>query len=244
MYWLNKIVWFCLNPVTLTVVIAALGAALIAKRRIRLGAALVALALAALFFASTVSCVALVGLPLERPYLAAQRVEALPHADAIVVLGGGLGKCHSLAYPDLFDAGDRVWHAARLWKAGLAPIILLSGNNDRETSVPFLLDLGVPRSAIVVDNESRNTYENSRFTERLLGNDHKVLLVTSAWHMTRALGNFSRTSLVAYPAPCDFSAHNARLGVSHPWDWFVPSADCLARTNYYLKEYLGRLARK
>ena len=126
--------------------------------------------------------------------------------------------------------------------------MFVTGTNELAATVPLLLDLGVAREAIVVDNESRNTYENSRFTERLLKQrgieKPTVLLVTSAWHMTRALGNFAKTSLKAVPAACDFCAFNAYYGDKRACDWFLPSADALVRTNFLLKEWLGRFARK
>ena len=140
-----------------------------------------------------------------------------------------------------------MWHGARLYRAGKAPLIVVSGTNDLHSTVPLLLDLGVPREAIVVDDSSRNTYENSRFTERLLqsrggGSRQRVLLVTSAWHMTRSLGNFSKTSLEAIPAPADFKAHNMYYGRQHWWTWLAPSADNFAQVSAYVKEWLGRLA--
>ena len=244
MYALNKIVWFFLNPVVIPIVGAAVGAVLLWKGRFRrLGGGLLVLSLALLWFESTAMCVCLVGLPLERPYLAYEKVESLPQADAIVVLGGGMTKNDELAYPDMFDAADRVWHAARLWKAGKAPRIVLSGRSELAASVPLLQDFGVPRDAILVDNESRNTYENSRFTEKIVPGKN-VLLVTSAWHMPRACGNFAKTSLVVVPAPCDFCVHNAYYGVRHFWEWIAPGADNMARTFYLAKEWLGKLARK
>ena len=259
MYLLNKIVWIFLNPMTLTILGAAVGASMLAwcggKRMRRLGGVLAAISLAALWFISSRGGVLLLGVPLERPYLAAQDVALLPAADAIVVLGGGIGKTNGMTYPDMFEGADRVWHAARAWKAGKAPVVVVSGANDLAAAVPLLLDLGVPREAIAVDNESRNTYENSRFTEKLLIDRAKsdgkqsarppsVLLVTSAWHMPRSLGNFSKTSLSVVPAPCDFSASNVWLSGGHWWDWIVPSADATARSCYLFKEWLGRLARR
>jgi len=245
MYILNKIVWFFINP---AIVPLALGAVAIIWRKRWLGW----IALAMFWFASTVTCMCMLGVPLEKPYFAAQTPESLPEADAIVLLGGGIGKVDGLEYPDMYEAADRVWHAARLWKAKKAPIVVVTGANDLAAAVPLLVDLGVSRDAIVVDNESRNTYENSRFTERLLAeraksggpSAKKVLLVTSAWHMTRALGNFSRTSLEAVPAAADFIAHNAWLGTKGLWNWIVPSADTFVRTTYFYKEWIGRLARK
>ena len=202
-------------------------------------------------FASSPACALLLGLPLERPYLASQSVESLPAADAVVVLGGGMSKVDGMEYPDMNDAADRVWHAARVWKAGKAPLVVVSGLNDLSAAVPLLLDLGVPREAIAVDDKSRNTYENSRFVEALIGErmagkagEPSVLLVTSAWHMTRALGNFSKTSLVAVPAPCDFPVSNLWESNFHWWDWIAPTADNVKCTNYLFKEWLGRLARR
>ena len=253
MYVLNKVVWFFINPLTLPLVAAFAGGVLLARKagRRRLGACLLFASLAFLWFASTLTCLKLVGCPLERPYLATQAAGSLPSADAIVLLGGGMGKFPDMAYPEMFDGADRVWHAARLWKAGKAPVVVASGTGELEATVPLLLDLGVPRGAIVVDNESRNTYENSRFTERLLldraggaatGAPPSVLLVTSAWHMPRSLGNFSKTSLRVVPAAADFGATNSRA--RHWWDWIAPSPDTLMRSYVCFKEWLGRLAKK
>lgn len=246
MYVINKIVWFFLNPLVVPLVVAIVGAA-IAGRRTRAGRILVIASLAILWFESTSTCVCLLGLPLERPYLQTQSVDALPQVDAIVLLGGGIGKNDEMVYPDMYEGADRVWHAARLWKAGKAPVVVVSGSNDLAAAVPLLVDLGVPREAVVVDNKSRNTYENSRFTEKLLvggGTAPKVLLVTSAWHMPRACGNFAKTSLCVVPAACDFSTHNVFYGIRHWWDWIAPSADSMVRSNYLFKEWLGRLARR
>ena len=271
MYYLNKIVWFFLNPVVVPLVGIVIGAVLLGRgmKWIRtVGAWFVGLSVALLWFESTLTCVCLLGLPLERPYLATQAAESLPKADAIVLLGGGIGKTEAMTYPDMFEGADRIWHAARLFKAEKAPTIIVSGTNDLAATVPLLLDFGVPREAIVVDNTSRNTYENSRFTEKLLlssgvgttnvsvhcspspstfassDSSPSVLLVTSAWHMPRACGNFSKTSLRVIPAACDFSANNAYHGARHFWDWIAPSADMMARSFYLSKEWLGRLAKK
>ena len=250
MYVLNKVVWFFLNPVVVPLVGALVGAFLI-KRRGTLGRVLLFASLALLWFESTLPCVCLLGLPLERPYLATQSADSLPNADAIVLLGGGIVKNAAMMYPDMADGADRIWHASRLWKSGKAPLVVVSGANDLLSTVPLLLDFGVPREAIVVDNDSRNTYENSRFTEKLLcsvkgasASPTRVLLVTSAWHMPRACGNFAKTSLDVVPAACDFCAHNAFHGVRYFWDWIAPSADSMMRTNCFFKEWLGKFARR
>ena len=251
MYVLNKIVGFFINPVTMALLAGIAGFLLsrLGRGRFRqAGPWLVAAALGLVWLASTNAAVCLLGLPLERPYLASQTPGSLPAADAIVLLGGGISKSEALAYPDMADGCDRVWHAARLYRAGKAPLVVVSGRNDLAAAVPLLLDLGVPREAILVDNDSRNTYENSRFTERLLKESGiespSALLVTSAWHMPRALGNFSRTSLRVVPAAADFKATSVRSGCSGLLDWIVPYPEALFITSQLEKEWIGRFARK
>ena len=140
MYLLNKVVWFFVNPVVLPLMGIIFGAIFLARKpvgyRRRAGGLILGLSVAVLWFESTLTCVCLLGLPLERPYLATQAVESLPLADAIVVLGGGIGKCEKMAYPDMFEGADRLWHAARLWKAGKAPRVVVSGSNDLQAAVP------------------------------------------------------------------------------------------------------------
>lgn len=250
-YILNKVVWGLLNPISLMLIVALVAWILSCRHR-RLGVVLLVLNMAALWFFSTGLGACALGLPLERPYIGMQAAEATEESGAIVVLGGGIGKSEELVYPDMADAADRIWHAARLYRAAKAPIVIVSGTNDLVATVPLLLDLGVPKKAIVVDNESRNTYENSRFTARLLkggeeGTAHagaQALLVTSAWHMTRALGNFGQSGIMVVPAPCDFKAHSILYGSDAWWKWLVPSAENLYQSAVFAKEWIGRLARR
>lgn len=246
MFILNKVVWFLVNPVMVSVIGFILAAVLMfrrAERAKKLGRAFFFAAFIVLYLSSIPLTAYLLGMPLESPYLELVRVESLPEADVIVALGGGMAKADSCAYPDMLPAADRIWHAARLYHAGKAPHVVLSGSRERESSLPLLLDLGVPVEAIVIDNESRNTYENSRFTERLIGPGRKVLLVTSAWHMTRALGNFAKTSLEVVPAPADFTVMTL---FSDGFDlrWLAPSPGNAELVSYLMKEWVGRLARR
>jgi len=81
--------------------------------------------------------------------------------------------------PELFDSSDRVWHAARLFHRGLAPRIIVSGGSflvatgqapPTQTEAlamrQFLVALGVPESAIVMEGKSLNTIENMQETPR------------------------------------------------------------------------------
>ena len=103
------------------------------------------------------------------------------------------------------------------------------------------MDLGVPREAIRAEAESRNTEENAKFVAELLKDrDHpKVLLVTSAWHMRRALLMYRRyaPNLEIEPAPCDYEstinrAQSTGIGI-------FPDVNAFAATSAMWKEVLG-----
>ncbi|WP_022834728.1 YdcF family protein [Salisaeta longa] len=174
-----------------------------------------------------------------------QPIAATPSADAIVVLGGGIAAAHPpRLYPDLNSAADRVLHAARLYKAGHAPCIIASGGAvpwHQQSEAPameiVLQQLGVPPRDVILEAESRSTYENAQHTAQLArrtGRD-TLLLVTSALHMRRALATFRSTGLVVHPAPTDYEAVERSDTVLA----FLPDAAALAGTTAALKEYAG-----
>ncbi|GIX30234.1 MAG: hypothetical protein KatS3mg124_0706 [Porticoccaceae bacterium] len=170
----------------------------------------------------------------------------LPRAQAIVVLGGGVSGTGLAAQPvDLGDAADRVWYAARLYRAGRAPLVVLSGGAapgrlpEAVAMAALIRDLGVPDQALLLEEESRNTRGNARNTARLLAplGIRRVLLVTSAWHMERALAHFRAAGLDPIPAPTDHQADLARF----PYPW-LPDVRALELSSRAFKELLGRLA--
>ena len=171
----------------------------------------------------------------------------VPQTQAMVVLGGGVsppsGKATDI---NLGAAADRVWYAARLFHAGKAPLLLLSGGSDPQrhafsearAMAIFLQDLGVPEQALVLEEASRNTLENAAFTAKLLNERgiRHVLLVTSALHMPRALALFSAQGLQVEPAPTDFEADNPPPGAL-AW---LPDAEALDGSGRAMKEWVGK----
>ena len=120
-------------------------------------------------------------------------------------------------------------------------MIVPSGVGCDCTEVPFLVDLGVPRGAIRAEAESRNTEENAKFVAELLKDrDHpKVLLVTSSWHMRRALLMYRRyaPNLEIVPAACDYEctinrAQSSGIGI-------FPDVNAFAASSAMWKEVLG-----
>ena len=186
------------------------------------------------------------GLGLEREWPVVMAKDA-PKADAIVLLGGGMGaNTNVYPYAEMWNGADRVWHAARLYKAGKAPIVIPTGRGEQTSTVPLLRDLGVPEGAIVVEGEARNTEENARFVEKILGTKNtkgtkmKVLLVTSAWHMRRSVLMYRKyaPSLEIIPAAADYEA---TVNTSHPFCFkdIWPDTNALFANSYIFKEYLG-----
>lgn len=168
MYYLNKIVGTIVNPIVVTLLLAIIGMVLSARGRKRLALGFAGGGVLWLWLWSTPMMCCWVGLGLERewPVLLA---EDAPKADAIVILGGGMAaNTNVYKYAEMCGGADRVWHAARLWKAGKAPIVIASGTGERVTAVPFLKDLGVAEAAIVVEDKARNTEENAKFVESVL----------------------------------------------------------------------------
>lgn len=245
-YVLNKAVGLFLNPLFIGLALMAAGLVFSGFRRRRTGITLGVVAIAWLWVWSSGYWYAAVGVPLEREW-SAVRAEDAPKADAIVLLGGGMNAAPAAyPYPDMSDAADRVWHAARLYRAGKAPIVITSGENDRASTVPLLKDLGVPDEAIVVEGKSRNTEENAIFTrEKLTGRPGvpavpKVLLVTSAEHMRRAKLMFEKYAqgLEVIPAAADYTA-TVRTGRGFDFRDPFPDADVLRRTSDVFREWIG-----
>ena len=243
MYVLNKIVGGCLNPLVLGLLaMAACGASAFFKLR-RLCVALAVASIAWLWLWSTPMMYRWIGGSLEDVWPVV-RAEDAPKADAIVLLGGGMGSNTNVyPYAEMCGSADRVWHAARLYRAGKAPIVIPTGSGERESALPLLADFGVPESAILVEDKARNTEENAKFVERLLAAKNakkKVLLVTSAWHMRRSVLMYKKyaPSLEIVPAPTDYEA---TVFTGHPFCLkdMLPDATMFFANSYVFKECLG-----
>jgi uncharacterized SAM-binding protein YcdF (DUF218 family) len=102
----------------------------------------------------------------------------------------------------------------------------------------LLLDFGVPARAMLLEGKSRDTRENASNAARMFAarGIHRVLLVTSALHMRRALALVRRAGLDAVPAATDFEARHQPWGMQ-----WLPSAGALQRSGHAIKETIGWL---
>ena len=230
MYYINKIVGFVVSPIggaiaggVIAVVCARLG-------RKRMAKWLGGLTVAWLWLWMTPIMTWVVGVPLEREFLVDGRVpavESFPEADAIILLGGGMGAdTNHNSYAEMSTSADRVWQAARLFKAGKAAKIIVSGDYARDSTLPLLKEFGVGEEAVSfldartteeeakgirelfsrVEGEDGSRVEHVERADRVEGGEGKVLLVTSAWHMKRARLMFEKYAprIGVVCAPADF----------------------------------------
>jgi uncharacterized SAM-binding protein YcdF (DUF218 family) len=146
------------------------------------------------------------------------RVPAVaPHFNgrvALLMLGSGTeyddGPPHHLVPKR--DALRRIEATAALYAnctaRGAACTVIVSGGNpqrhiqsEADNYRPYLVARGVPPRALVLENRSLTTYENAKYTRAILGNGHyeSVILVTSAYHLPRALLDFRRFGVTVIP---------------------------------------------
>ncbi len=149
---------------------------------------------------------------LEEPYRDDPFVEA--PFDAVVVLGGGASMAPHPGY-ELGPSGDRILLGARLYFAGLTPTLVTTGNSTPGlTELPLdstaattrmWRDLGIPADAIVPVEGAVITSHEAKGVAALVRARgwRRVGLVTSAWHMRRALGLFRREGVDVVPLAAD-----------------------------------------
>jgi uncharacterized SAM-binding protein YcdF (DUF218 family) len=251
---LSKLIPLLIYPIGLAALLIVL--ALFLQTRIRLQRVALLLALGVLFVGGNRWLAMGLAHALESHY---RLPNPPPPADAIVVLGGGTESAEPpRSLPEVNSAGDRLIYAAWLYRQGAAPAILVSGGLvdwSNATTTPAddmatLLDLmSVPAEAIWRQPNSRNTYEDALYSAELLRQKgaRRILLVTSAWHMPRAVRLFEAQDLDVIPAPADFMISDNEWNTRWSLDTrafilaLLPSVDNLALTTKMLKEYFGML---
>ena len=145
------------------------------------------------------------------------------------------------------EGADRLTEGLILYKRGSIKKIILSGGSgslvdDTRESVlakAFLVNnCGVPDSAILIDTASRNTYENAVESKKIMeaGNLKTAAMITSAWHMRRALGCFEKVGLNVAIHPTD------HLYIESPqfsYDSFIPSTYNIIKWETLMHEIAG-----
>lgn len=220
------------------VILAILGLGLANLTRLRrTGTALCAVALVSLWLLAT----PLIADVLER---AAERDPALdlnvvPHADAIVILAGGVRAAateYGSPAPSLTTL-QRLTYGAYVARVTRLPV-LVSGSTEETAAMRDSLqrDFGVPVQW--VENRSRDTHENALLSAVILkkAGASTIVLVTSGTHMPRASAEFRAAGFTVIPAPTGIWTHGRP-----EWRRWVPQPEALWRSQSALYEGLGNL---
>jgi len=211
----SKVLWILADPGNFVLVLLALGMLLLWMPWRRAGRRLVTLV--------TLILIAIAVLPLGQ--IAIQSLEnripppkELPeNVDGIIVLGGMIDQFVSAArgQPSMGPAVERVTEFANLARRYPDAKLVFTGGsgNILDQSVkeaaqvkPFLEILGLDPARVLFEDQSRNTYENALLSKELArpGSDESWILITSAFHMPRALGCFRETGWNVIPYPVDY----------------------------------------
>ncbi|TGP26629.1 MULTISPECIES: YdcF family protein [unclassified Mesorhizobium] len=247
-YYLSKILWFFVQPLNLAIflLLAGLLAALFGRRRLAATGSVVAFLILALSAWTSVGAMMLT--PLEERF----QKPALPEKiDGIVVLGGGFEGAINLVRGgyELNSGGDRMVETAILARRFPQAKVVVSGGNgelfldgegDADTAPRLLTALGVSADRLILENKSRNTYENAVFSRRLVEPKpgETWLLVTSAFHMPRAKALFDKAGFPTIPWPVDYRT-SGKEGIGLFRD---NPADSLQATTTAIREWTGLFA--
>lgn len=211
---ITSFIKFLLHPfTTLGLLLAALGAVVFLKKERPLK--WLAVATAGWFvIISTPLVPTLIMRSLEQQYQPV-RVRDLPvtvSAYNIIVLGGGHGFDENLPANSLLSsqALGRLSEGIRLHRLLPHSKLVLSGFSasggvtQAEMLRNVALLLGVPRQDIILQKKPANTYEEARAYASTFGSTHPLIVVTSAYHMPRAMYTFSKAGINAIASPANY----------------------------------------
>jgi uncharacterized SAM-binding protein YcdF (DUF218 family) len=246
-YYVSKIAWFFATPSNLLISLVLLGLVLALFRRLRgfgIGVSLVfTLATIALGLLPIASYILL---PLEERF-PTFRDDGRP-VDGIVLLGGSVEASDSVSRGMIIanESAERVLETIQLAHRYPNARILISGGGgtvfgDGAAEAPVIANyfksIGIEPARILVEDRSRTTAENATFSRELAKprDGERWLLVTSAWHMPRAVGVFQKADFTVAPYPVDFRT----AGGSRTHRPFAFVSEGLRRLDIGTKEWAG-----
>lgn len=247
---LSKLIYFCITPSNFFILVGLLGAALLFSARWRrTGRVLGTLGALGLFAGGLAPLSAVIALPLEDRF-PAHAADDAPVA-GIIVLGGAIDTNTSARRKVLAlnDAGERHIAMADLARRYPQARLVFSGGGLTQDGGPnseagivgrFADVLALPRTRLILEDRSRNTHENAAFTAEMVKPKpgERWLLVTSAWHMPRAMGCFRQAGFDVTAYPVDY--RTAGWSDARRFNGFA--SEGLLLFDLVAKEWLGLVA--
>ncbi|WP_230533805.1 YdcF family protein [Microvirga roseola] len=246
-YYASKIAWFFTTPSNLLISLILLGLVLALFKRLRkLGIALSLVVTLATIALGLLPIASYVLLPLEQRFPPYQD-DGRP-VTGIVLLGGSVEAADSVARSRIVanESAERVletiqlahrYPQARILISGGGGTVLGDGTAEAPVIADYLKSIAVDPARILVEERSRTTFENAVYAREMAApkEGERWLLVTSAWHMPRAVGVFRKAGFPVVPYPVDY-----RTGASFAdQGLFAFVSEGLRRLDVGTKEWAG-----
>ena len=155
------------------------------------------------------------------------------HVDGIITLGGGLEFriAHERNVTEQANAADRLYETVLLAKKFPDAKVVYTGSTNMidgrryssgDIAKQYLTSLGVEESRIILEEDARNTFSNVVRSKALLNpkQDEVWVVVTSAYHMPRAIGVFRTQNWKVLPWPSDYQTHGNSAAYDFSYDAF------------------------
>ncbi|MDB9963543.1 YdcF family protein [Vicingaceae bacterium] len=170
--------------------------------------------------------------------------------DVAIVLGGISNYDEFHSQSAFHGNSERLMNVLPLYFSGQVKKILFAGGSgrlDKENAEAlhiekYLLSLGIKQKDILLDTNSRNTYENAKFAVELVNKDNRLLLSTSATHMVRSLACFKK--LGSSPAPFSVDYMSYEDNRFELYKLLAPSPRVIMQWYWLLHEWVGILSYK
>jgi uncharacterized SAM-binding protein YcdF (DUF218 family) len=169
--------------------------------------------------------------------------------DVAIVLGGESRYYNTETGRLVYGNGiDRLLQAVALYRQKKVKKILLSGGsgyllmqNIKESVLlkQVLLDMNIPDSDVIIETQSRNTYENALMSAAILKSNlygKRYLIITSAFHMRRTIACFNKQGITGDAFPVD---EHSSESIFTPEGIFIPDAGVLSAWDMLFHEWVG-----
>ena len=247
---LSKTLGVMLLPSNLLIGLGLIGLALLFTRLASHGRRLLIASLVLLAICGWSPLGSLLLYPLEQRFAPWNATSGAP--DGIVVLGGAIDPDLSAArgVPVFRGGVDRLIAAAALARRYPQARIVYSGGSpnlvaddaakEADIAVGIFESLGVAKQRLAIERLSRNTRENAEFSKAMASPKpgERWLLVTSAWHMPRAIGAFRKAGFVVEPWPADWRTGPGTALLTLP----IFASDGLGNCDTAIREWIGLAA--
>ena len=162
-----------------------------------------------------------------------------------IVLGGFSSYSRDIKRMEFNDQGDRLIYAIHLYNLKKIKKIMISGGNgnlindgnkEADWTKEFLINHGIKETDIIIENLSRNTIENAKYSKETLKLEKNILIITSSWHAKRALFCFNNYFNNIDVLTTDYKQKKRKYTISYI---IMPSPDALKKWNILIKEWIG-----